>query len=123
MDERELSATEQRVCDAFPHGRWVDLRQAGDRVVRAEVLRHLLLGGDPAAAGQLASLRLRGALITGHLNLSYADSEIAISLRECHFETFVDLYGSRLRRLNLRGSTLAARRKARARPLNMLSAI
>ena len=83
MDEQDLSATEKLVCESFAEGRGVDLRSAKDPVVRAAVVRRLLLGGGSSAgAGQLASLRLLGARIDGELNLSYADVDIPISLRE-----------------------------------------
>jgi hypothetical protein len=106
VDDGELSATERQVRDGFARGAWLDLRAAADPVVRAEVLRRLLLGDHPAGAGQLAALRLRGARITGPLDLTYADLSTLISLHECRIEEPVTLYGARLRRINLAGSTL-----------------
>lgn len=97
MEITDLTPAERRIRDAFPRGEGVDFREgpgedAGDghgwgpeRTVRADVLAALLLAG-PAAPGQVAELNVRGARITGKLNLKYADVEHAIRLRGCWFE-------------------------------------
>ncbi|MBG0562944.1 oxidoreductase [Actinoplanes aureus] len=102
MEEPSLSATERLVWDAFPEGRTVDLAATQDRVVRAEVLRRLLLGGNPSDGGALPALRLVGARVTGTLELVYADVGALVSLTACRFEHRIDLYGSRLQGLRLR---------------------
>ncbi|MEV6300299.1 hypothetical protein AB0M02_12920 [Actinoplanes sp. NPDC051861] len=102
----ELSATEKLVREGFARGAPVDLGPADDQVVRAEVLRHLLLGGVPAADGELPGLRLQHARVTGRLELSYADVTVMVILNDCRFDERITLHGAHLRRLNLAGSTL-----------------
>ncbi|MEV6348893.1 hypothetical protein [Actinoplanes sp. NPDC051851] len=99
MDEADLTDIERLVWDAFPTGRWINLRPGQE--VRAEVLRALLLGARPAVDGEQAALRLGGAVITGRLVLSHADIGGSISLRNCHFTDAPDIYGARMRRLRL----------------------
>ncbi|MEU6868208.1 membrane-associated oxidoreductase [Streptomyces sp. NPDC046876] len=117
MEITDLTPAERRVWEAFPRGEGVDFREspdedasAGDawgpeRTVRAEVLAALLLNG-PTAAGQVAELNVRGALITGKLNLKYAVVDHPIRLRGCRFERKPQLFGARLRALVLNDSTL-----------------
>ncbi|MDI3423313.1 hypothetical protein [Streptomyces luteolus] len=116
MEISELTGSERRVWEAFPHGGRVDL--AGEpeesRALRAEVLRGLLLG-DNRRDDDVAALRVTGALITGKLDLRYAVAESAISLPACTFEEPLDLYGARLRQIDLSGCTLPALHAATVR--------
>lgn len=117
MEITELTPAERRVRDAFPRGGRVDFREAPDedaaeghgwgpeRTVRAEVLADLLLNGA-AARGQVAGLNIRGARITGKLDLKYAVVEHAIRLRGCWFERKPLVYGAQLRALVLSDSAL-----------------
>ncbi|MFC9298789.1 membrane-associated oxidoreductase [Streptomyces sp. NPDC057011] len=117
MEINDLTPAERRVWDAFPHGEGVDFREhpeetgaAGEtwgpeRTVRAEVLTALLLNG-PNAGGQVAGLNIRGARITGKLNLRYAVVEHPIRLRACWFERKPLLYGAQLRTFVANDSTL-----------------
>ncbi|MDQ0936898.1 membrane-associated oxidoreductase [Streptomyces turgidiscabies] len=119
MEINDLTAAEERVWRAFPKGEPVDFREGDaeadnpdngsdwgpERTVRASVLRALLLSA-PHLAGEIPRLRLSGARVTGHLNLMYAIVDHPLHLRYCHFEEAPDLYGTRLRQLNLRGSLL-----------------
>lgn len=117
MEITDLTPAERRVWDAFPRGDGVDFLEtpgetgAGgadwgtDRTVRAEVLTALLLNG-PTAEGQVAGLNVRGAKITGKLNLKYAVIEHPIRLRACWFERKPLLYGAQLRVFVANDSTL-----------------
>ncbi|MGW6689671.1 membrane-associated oxidoreductase [Streptomyces sp. NPDC054961] len=117
MEINTLTPAERRVWDAFPLGEGVDFRAAPDeeategaawgpdRTVRAEVLAFLLLRDLPAA-GLVPGLNVRGARITGKLNLKYADIQHAIRLRACWFERKPVLYGARLRAVSLSDSAL-----------------
>ncbi|MFD9358663.1 membrane-associated oxidoreductase [Streptomyces sp. NPDC060031] len=117
MEINDLTPAERRVWDAFPRGEGVDFREAPDeeatdgaawgpeRTVRAEVLAFLLLRELPAD-GLVPGLNVRGARITGKLNLKYADIEHAIRLRACWFERKPVLYGARLRAVALSDSAL-----------------
>lgn len=133
MEINELTAAEAQVWQAFRTGEPVDFREAGgdnaadgadwgpERTVRAPVLRTLLLS-TPQEDGEIPRLRLSGARITGHLNLMYAIVDHPLHLRYCHFDESPDLYGTRLRQLNLRGSVLPAVNLASTRidgPLRM----
>lgn len=117
MEINELTPAERRVWDAFPRGERIDFRQDPDedasdgdgwgpeRTIRAEVLTDLLLNGT-SARGQVAGLNIRGARITGKLNLKYAVVDHAIRLRGCWFERKPLVYGAQLRALVLSDSAL-----------------
>ncbi|MFF9089028.1 membrane-associated oxidoreductase [Streptomyces sp. NPDC014991] len=117
MEISELTAAEERVWRAFPRGESVDLRESPDedtadgggwgpeRTVRARVLRALLLDG-PRHDGEIASLNLAGARITGRLDLRYATIDHPVRLRHCHFDEAPRCDGARLRELNLSESVL-----------------
>ncbi|MFF1557548.1 membrane-associated oxidoreductase [Streptomyces sp. NPDC058279] len=118
MEINDLTPAERRVWDAFPRGEAVDFREqpedssvdgAGwgpDRTVRAEVLRALLLGAGAVEEGQVAGLKVKGARITGPLDLRYAVVDHPIRLRDCFFERKPLLYGAQLKALVLGYSTL-----------------
>ncbi|MGG7570872.1 membrane-associated oxidoreductase [Streptomyces sirii] len=113
----DLTPAELRIRRAFPRGEPVDFRAAenedpalgdtwgAERTVRARVLRALLLKA-PQEDGEIAALKITGARITGVLDLKYATIDAAIRLSHCHFDGAPDLYGARLRQLNLSKSVL-----------------
>lgn len=112
----ELTPAEMRVWRAFPRGESVDFRAededpatggtwGAERTVRAKVLRALLLRG-PVEEGEIPALKITGALITGVLDLKYAAVDAAVRLSHCRFDSVPDLYGARLRQLNLSNSEL-----------------
>jgi hypothetical protein len=117
MEINDLTPAEEQVWRAFPLGESVDFRTAEDenvalgddwgpeRTVRAEVLRALLLNG-PQEAGEIPSLSLAGARISGRLDLQYATIDPPVRLRYCHFDEVPRLYACRLRELNLGDSVL-----------------
>jgi hypothetical protein len=90
-----LNETERQLWQAFPHGTWVDLRTGDaaaddlasaarwgpDRIVRAEVITALLLGAGEVEAGYAPAVRLRGARITGRLDLMGATVSHPLCLR------------------------------------------
>jgi hypothetical protein len=115
----DLSATERLVCTAFPRGSWVDLRDAPvpagggisglspegqepgsmvpedasafgpDRVVRAEVIMALLQGAFSPEPGYTPAIRLRGAKITGRLDLMGATVSWPLVCEYCYFDTVI----------------------------------
>jgi hypothetical protein len=104
--------TEKKLRDAFRSGRQVDLRPNGRAagngrlaarraVVPAEMIA-AILHTDPGPGH--ARLELRGARITGPLDLSYARIEPAITLRDCVFDQPIVLTEARLGALTLDGS-------------------
>ncbi|GAB2713479.1 membrane-associated oxidoreductase [Streptomyces bullii] len=117
MEIDELTAAERRMWRAFARGAFVDFRETPDedaadgacwgpeRTVRAEVVRTLLLNG-PQQDGEVASLDLAGARVTGFLDLQHATVDHPVRLRHCHFDDAPRLYAARLRELNLSESVL-----------------
>ena len=61
------------------------------RVVRAEVIAALLVGAVPPDAGALAVVRIRGARITGRLDLGWARIAFSLIADGCYFEQGIDL--------------------------------
>ncbi|ANS69282.1 membrane-associated oxidoreductase [Streptomyces lincolnensis] len=117
MEIDNLTPAELRVWRAFPRGESVNFRTADDedtaegadwgpeRTVRAAVLRALLLSG-PQEEGEIPALKLAGARISGTLDLRYGTCDHAVRLSHCHFAGVPQLYGARLRQLNLSNSVL-----------------
>ncbi|MFG2951529.1 membrane-associated oxidoreductase [Streptomyces adustus] len=117
METSELTAAERRVWQAFARGEPVDFRATPDedaadgdawgpeRTLRAAALKALLVR-TPREEGEIPSLKVSGARITGALNLTYAVIDHPVRLTHCHFAEAPDLYGTRLRQLSLRGSVL-----------------
>ncbi|MFF3327973.1 membrane-associated oxidoreductase [Streptomyces sp. NPDC002888] len=119
MEINDLTPAEQRVWRAFATGTEVDFRDAADdwgpeRTVRAAVLRALLLNG-PHEPGEIAALKIRGARITGALELRYAAVDSVIHLTHCRFEAAPDFIGAHLRYLSLRDSEMPGLSVTRAR--------
>ncbi|MEV7614407.1 oxidoreductase [Streptomyces sp. NPDC089799] len=110
-----LTAAERRMWQAFRTGGVCDLsaRAAGqddpfgdrawgpERSVRAGVVALLLLHGPPPVPGRVASLKLRGARITGRLDLSGGTVEPYVELQACRFDSEVQLSEARFGTLRL----------------------
>ena len=117
MDTNDLTPAELRVWRAYSRGAAVDFRTAEDedtaqgaswgpdRTVRAAVLRALLLNG-PLEDGEIPALRVKGARVTGVLDLQYGTIDHLVHLCDSFFEDVPLLYASRLRELDLSGSVL-----------------
>lgn len=116
----DLTAAEKRLWDAFPEGREVDYR-VGDpgeddpargpawgpeRVVRAEVIRALLLGARKTAAGEIAAVRVVGARIEGVLDLDNAEFRHPVRVVECSIGGQLTFSNAKTRRIDLAGSHL-----------------
>jgi hypothetical protein len=96
----DLSEPERLVWKAFPRGEWVDLRahdpaaddldrlaRAGpQRVVRAEVIAALLLGAGETEPGCAPGVRLRGARVSGRLDLMGATVAWPLVCEFCSFD-------------------------------------
>ena len=90
----ELNATELEVACMAGSGDWANF-DASSAVVRAEILRRLVLGkdlplGDQHPAVSVAAIRVRGARILGMLDLSdaayHGESRCPpITLEDCAF--------------------------------------
>lgn len=106
--------TEKKLWSAFRAGQQVDLRPNGKAgrngslttrgaVVRATVIAAILCAESGPSSN--SRLTLRGARITGSLDLSYARIEHSITFRDCVFEEPVVLAEARLGALTLDGSS------------------
>jgi hypothetical protein len=97
-----LNAAEKRILEAAAAG---DLAVVGANRpeaesdanrVRADFLRFLALGGDDEAPVHEKGLWVRGAWITGKLNLSDAEIPGALLLEKCHFNEKPELYDTQI---------------------------
>lgn len=101
MAPEDLSKAERSLWEAFPAGRWVDLRARDpvqddpgsadgwgpDRTIRAEVIALLLLGAAAAEPGRFPAVRLRGARVAGRLDVMGATLSCALVCEHCWFDT------------------------------------
>ncbi len=104
---------EKRLWAAFRSGQQIDLRPDGKAgrngratargVLQAEVITAILRADR--GPGRNARLTLRGARVTGPLDLSYARISQPIILRDCVFEQPIVLAEARLGGLTLDGSS------------------
>jgi hypothetical protein len=91
----DMTEAERLLWEAFPRGAWVDLGRVGipdatgpepSRVIRAEVIGALLLGAVKPETGWAAALRLRGAVVTGQLDLAGATIPWPLMCEHCWFD-------------------------------------
>jgi hypothetical protein len=120
MHYEDLTEAERLVWNAFPGGGCVDLRSGdldaddpasgggwdGDRTVRGEVIRAVLLGAREPVHGAVAGLRITGARISGCVDLVHAEVRFPVHLERCWFEESPDLRWAVTRYLDLSGSFL-----------------
>lgn len=77
---------------------------APDRIIRADVLRYLILGGCENCRVQGQGVRVLGAHITGTLDLSYQTACGVTLLADTRFESGINVMQANLAGLNLTGS-------------------
>jgi hypothetical protein len=77
-----------------------------DRVIRADLLRFLLLGGDATTRPHEKGVRVSGGWISGLLDLEGCRIPRDIGLKDCHFEAGPVLRSAIIDSLFLDGSTL-----------------
>ncbi|MFD8818131.1 hypothetical protein ACFV23_43255 [Streptomyces sp. NPDC059627] len=107
----DWDAHERRLWEAYRNGEWCeDVPE-----VRAEVLRWLLVAAPRPVPGRLARLRLRGARITGTLDLAEAAVTGAIRLDSCRFDAEPCFDGGQFGVLQLTDCALPGLSAARAR--------
>jgi hypothetical protein len=116
----DLSKFERLLWEAFPRGAGADLRgsRAGrdapeiaesrdpQPAIRAEVIRALLLGAAEAEPGFVSGVRLRGARITGCLDLTGADVPWSLTCEDCYFDEEIVLAESSVRAVRVVNSSL-----------------
>ena len=69
----------------------------------------------PQQEGEVAALKIKGARITGGLELKYATVSSVVRLSGCHFDEVPDFSGAQFTYLNLSKSVLPGLRSARMR--------
>jgi hypothetical protein len=89
---------EERLARAFPAGEWAD---AGGGEVRGHVVAGLLTRPPASRSGTVPGVRLRGAVVTGQLDLSYSDVEVPVHFDRCRFEQPPELTGATTRTIQL----------------------
>jgi hypothetical protein len=124
-----LSAAEQRLWDAFPHGETVvyatgvadldDPSNGGDwgaeRTIRAGVIAALALGASKAEPGRTAGVRIFGARIVGQLELRHGIVDVPLTLRRCRVEGTIRVDEAVTRSIDLTGSHIGRVRAEGAR--------
>jgi hypothetical protein len=102
-----LTGTEKRLLDCIGSGECLDLSHDSDKVIRATVIRQILLGRLqlPGGLPDPHGIRLNGAIIAGELDLELVTSDLALALTACVMEG-LDVRGARLRRVDLSGSSI-----------------
>ncbi|MBA9002504.1 hypothetical protein [Thermomonospora cellulosilytica] len=108
----DLTVPERLLWDAYPTGRHVVLgtdRPAGplpDRTVRAEVVSRLLLGAGEQRPGHVPAVRLRGAYVTGRLDVSGGTVECELLLDHCVLEEEPDFSNAQTRQMRMSNCTM-----------------
>lgn len=110
VNPADLTEPEQLLWKAFGGGGWVDLGSgaAGPPVIRAEVIAALLLGAAEAEPGGTAGIRLRGATVTGCLDLTAGSVAWPLVCDGCQFDTGIGFADSTLRTVRILNSELPA---------------
>lgn len=112
-DLSPLNPAEMALVDACKRGKrwepaeWDRKRPTGAtnaNTIRADVIRFLLLGGDTGHPVHEAGVMLRGAWITGTLNLHQARCAVRLDARSCYFVERAFLMAAHLPELVLSGS-------------------
>ncbi|MGI5166336.1 hypothetical protein ACQEU3_18460 [Spirillospora sp. CA-253888] len=119
MNRDELTDAERRLWDACPSGETVAFD--GGETVRAEVIKALLLGAVDPAPGHYPGVRVRGARITGRLDLDGTQFDTLLDCGDCVFEDRVSLAETSLRTLRITDSRLQAFKAPRLRATGLLS--
>jgi hypothetical protein len=106
----DLTEPEQLLWKSFSGGELVDLGPgaAGSPVIRSEVIAALLLGGAGAQPGGTAGIRLRGATVTGCLDLTAGSVAWPLVCDGCQFDTEIRFVDSTLRTVCILNSGLPA---------------
>lgn len=110
---KPLNAAESQILAEIDTGEDIELgdgrlpdEDAGpDRIVRAEFIRYLALGGCDDCKTHEKGLRIFGVLICEVLDLEDCDIGLSIGLCNCRFLKEPVMMGAKLETLNLSGST------------------
>lgn len=125
----DLSEPEQRLWQAARTGQWADFRPPGvpgapgdsdsgwdqAQPIRADVIRALLAGAGQAEPGSIPAVRLRGARVTGRLDLMAGQVRWPLICEQCYFEREVRLVEATTRTIRIVACYLPALNAARLR--------
>ncbi|MEJ8639482.1 hypothetical protein [Streptomyces sp. MS2.AVA.5] len=92
------TADEQHMWQQYRRGEWCDVGEVG-----ADAVRSLLLTAPEPESGQSPRLHLRGARITGALDLADADIGVPVRMHRCTFASPLLMRGARVNALVLVG--------------------
>jgi hypothetical protein len=120
--DNDLTEPEQRLCDAIHTGALVDFRTGApkrdaqatghrwgaERSIRAQLIYDLLTGTNPSGLRPRA-LRLRGARITGSLDLEAMTVLCPLVLRDCYLDQPIILAEARAPSIRLSGTFIKTR--------------
>ncbi len=108
-----LSPAEKKLIENCKRGELTTLgngtrpkRSSKARIIRADLLRYLILGGCQECRLHEKGVQLVGAWIAGPLDLSFASAKGAVHLLDCAFEAPLEAYQASFDRLVLNGSSL-----------------
>ncbi len=121
IPESELTEPELKVCQSAASGTLIDLRPGGQTsrlqahgancdgggAIRAELLRDLLTGANPRSdTTAVQAVKLRGARISGGLDLEAEKLICPLLLQDCYFEHSVNLTEAQAPVVRFRGCHL-----------------
>ncbi|GAA1523755.1 hypothetical protein GCM10009678_01210 [Actinomadura kijaniata] len=119
MERHELTDAERRLWDAYPSGQIVTFPDGA--TIRAQVIALLLLGAAEPTPGRYPGVRLRGARVTGRLDLDGTAFDTMLDCGDCVFEHPVSLAEATVRTLRITDSRLPAFKAPRLRATGLLS--
>ncbi|HEY6793761.1 MAG TPA: hypothetical protein VI248_03650 [Kineosporiaceae bacterium] len=90
----DLTAAEKALVSAVDAGGWAE---AGGADVRAVVVAALVVRGGERPDGVAPALRLRGAVVTGTLDVSYREVAVPVHFDRCRFTAAPQLTGASTR--------------------------
>ena len=114
----DLNLVEKKIAHCFAEGKYCMVGNGelpekeiqsgeGANVVRGEVIRFFAYGGNEENPFSGSIIYLRGAWISGDLDLMHASISYALMFSNCHFEDFVRMQYAECAALSLGGSHLA----------------
>lgn len=129
MEFDDLNAAEQSLWKAFAGGGWVDLRSGDaqeddvsggsrwgqERIIRAKVIEALLLGACASEPGHFPAVRLRGARVSGRLDVMGAVVGFALVCEHCYFDAAPRFVEAVTKTVRITESRLPALNAARMR--------
>ncbi|SDP79473.1 hypothetical protein SAMN04487905_10977, partial [Actinopolyspora xinjiangensis] len=99
----EAVSLEDRLADAARVGELLDVSDETDREIPATAIRKLLFGSVTESIDP-RGVRLRGAHITGKLDLTDVRAAVPLALHQCEFDESIEATRAQLPHLDLSGT-------------------